>query len=214
MTRKLIPELSSDCCLSLLTDSIDIHVQHVGSPVIHNVESWSALHDLFHLCNALLVIDNFTLSISRSSSHCAAFVHRQNCTFRVSDYKIDIHAATRSISEKNITLDAVMLQRFTQDTLSTIILCCTFCWNRRRIIHWTRGHNTSRVDNWSIISTSNFPLTDRIVHECPLALHSHQKTLCDELRNSVGIHRSTIAFLNAKNISCSIQSWSLKIIIL
>ena len=49
----------------------------------------------------------------------AAFVHRQNCTFRVSDFQIDIHAAARSVGEKNIALDAAMLHRFTQQTLQT-----------------------------------------------------------------------------------------------
>ena len=137
---------------------IDIYVQHVGSPVIHNVKSLSARHDLFHLFNTILVIDNFTLSIWSEHDHraiAAAFVHRQNCTFRVSDFKIDIHAAARSVGERNITLDAIMLQRFTQHTLQIHTVLHFLCRNRCRIIHWTRGHNTSIVDNWSIISTSN-----------------------------------------------------------
>ena len=62
------------------------------------------------------------LSLTILSEHdhraiAAAFVHRQNGTFRVSDFKIDIHAAARSVGERNITLDAVMLQRFTQHNL-------------------------------------------------------------------------------------------------
>ena len=154
----------------------------MGSPVTHNVESWSARYDLFHLFNAILVIDNFTLSIWSEHDHraiAAAFVHRQNCTFRVSDFKIDIHAAARSVGERNITLDAIMLQRFTQHTLQFHTVLHFLCRNRCRIIHWTRGHNTSRVNNWSIISTSNsekyLPLTDRIFHECPLAPHTHHR---------------------------------------
>ena len=108
--------------LSLIVDidsTINVHVQYVGSPGLHNVESWSGRHDLFHLFNAILVIDNFTLSIWSEHDHraiAAAFVHRQSCTFRVSDFKIDIHAAATSVGERNITLDAVMLQRFTQHT--------------------------------------------------------------------------------------------------
>ena len=136
---------------------LDVHVQHVGSLVEHNVESWSALHDLFHLFNALLVIDNFTLSIWSEHDHraiAAAFVRRQNCTIRVSDFKIDVHAAARSVGERNMTLDALMWQRFTQHTLQIHAVRDFLCRNRRRIIHWTRGHNTSRVDNWSVISTS------------------------------------------------------------
>ena len=156
---KLNPESCSNCRFSSLTDSIiDVHVQHVGSFVIGNVESWSALHDLFHLFNALLVIDILTFSIWSEHDHraiAAACVQRQNWTFRVSDFKIDVHVAARSVGERNITFDAVMLQRFTQHTLQIHAVLYFFFRNRRRIVHWTCGHSTSRVDNRSSIPTSN-----------------------------------------------------------
>ena len=47
----------------------------------------------------------------------ADFMHRENYTFRVSDLKSDVHGAASSVGERNITLDAVMLQRFTQQPL-------------------------------------------------------------------------------------------------
>ena len=84
-----------------------------------------AMHDLFHLVNTLRVIHNFTFSIWSEHDHravAAAIMHRQNCTFCV---KIDVHGAASSVDGRNITLDAVMLQRFTQYTLQihTVMDC-------------------------------------------------------------------------------------------
>ena len=81
---------------------------------MHNVESWSAHHDLLYLFNTILLsFTIFTPSIWNEHDHraaSAAFVHIQNCTFCVSDLKVDVHGAASSVGEKNITLDAVMLQ--------------------------------------------------------------------------------------------------------
>ena len=44
-----------------LFNSIDIYVQHIGFPVVHNVESWGCPHDLLHVFNASLVVDDFHL---------------------------------------------------------------------------------------------------------------------------------------------------------
>ena len=111
---------------------IDVHVQYVGSSVIHNVESWCARHDLFHSFNTLCFIDNFSLSIWSEHDHravAAALMHRQNCTFCVSDLKIDVHGAGSSVGERNITLDAVLLQRFTQHTLQIHTVVDSLCRN-------------------------------------------------------------------------------------
>ena len=96
----------------LLASIIDVYVQHVGSLVIHNVESWGCPHDLLHGFNTFLVVDEFASSIWSEHDHRAvatALVHRQNCAFCVSDFKIDVHGATFSLGERNIALDAIML---------------------------------------------------------------------------------------------------------
>ena len=102
---RLIFELSS---FVINIDSIiDVYAQYESSPVIHNVESWGGPHDLLHVFNTFLVIDDFTPSISSEHDHravAAAFVHRQNCAFCVSDLKIDVHGGTGSVGERNITL--------------------------------------------------------------------------------------------------------------
>ena len=46
---------------------IDTYVQHAGSSVIHNIESWCGPHNLLHVFNAPLVIDENS-SISRATS--------------------------------------------------------------------------------------------------------------------------------------------------
>ena len=65
MTGKAIPELF----FGLLASLIDVYVQHVGSPVTHIVESWSCLHDLLHLFNTSLVVDDFASSIWSEHGH-------------------------------------------------------------------------------------------------------------------------------------------------
>ena len=52
-----------------IDSTIDVNVQYVGSSVIHNVESWCAPHDLFHLFNTHRVIHNVTLSIWSEHDH-------------------------------------------------------------------------------------------------------------------------------------------------
>ena len=64
ITGKLVPEsLSNFSPFIVDIDSIiNVYVQYAGSSVIHNVESWCARHDLFHLFNTLRARHNFTLS--------------------------------------------------------------------------------------------------------------------------------------------------------
>ena len=118
-----------------------------------------------------------------------------------------------SVGESNIALDAVMLQRFTQHTLQIHTVLYFLCRNRRRIIH-----NSSRADNWSIISTSN---GEKHLSRWLIDFFMSARWLLTPIRNSLRrtwqfrrIHRNTIALLNAKHISCPIQSGTLKIITL
>ena len=96
----------------LLASTIDVNVQHVASPVIHNVESWGSHHDVLYVFNASPVVNDFATSIWSEHDDravAAAFVHRQNFALCVSDFKIDAHGATCSVGEKNVALDTIML---------------------------------------------------------------------------------------------------------
>ena len=184
IARKVIPESLSNFSpfIVYIGSIINVYVQYVGSSVIHNVESWCARHDLFHLLNTLRVIQNFTLSIWSEQDHravAAALMHRQNCTFCVSDIKIDLHGAASSVGERIITLDAVMLQRFTEHTLQihTVMDFLSELTSQNPLGTWTQHFQSQQLVDHLDIYRRKAPLrlTDRIFHECPLAPQSHQK---------------------------------------
>ena len=142
---------------------IDIHVQHVDAPVIHNVESWGALHDLLHLFNTLIVIHNVTPSICSEHDHraiAAVFVH--------SDFKIDVHAAAS---------DVLVLQRFTQHTLQihTVMDFLSELTSHNPLGTWTQHFQSQQFVDRPDIQRQRAPLlwTDQVsFHQCPLAPHS------------------------------------------
>ena len=122
---------------------------------------------------------NFTPSIGREQDHravAALFMHRLNCTFWVSDLKIDLHGAASPVGEKNITLDAIMLQRFIQHTPNSNWngLSLSTLTSHHPLGTWTQHFQSQQVDDHLDIQRQKAPLlwTDQVSHKCPLAPRS------------------------------------------
>ena len=155
---------------------IDVCIQYGGSSVTHHVESWGGPHDLLHLFNTILVVHNSTPSILSEHDHravAAALMSRQNCTFCVSDLEIDFHGAASSVGDRNITFNAVMLQRFTQHTPNS---CCSVLSLKELTSHsplstWTQHFQSQQLVSHLDIQQRKAPLLwcDQVSHECVLA---------------------------------------------
>ena len=119
---------------------------------MHDVESWGCPHDLLYVFNASTVVDDFASSIWSEHDHsavAAAFVHRQNCAICVTDFKMDVHGATCSVGA-------------VKDFL---------CGNRRCVIHWARGHNTSTPNRKKHLSCG--PVKLQLMSASWLLTHLH-----------------------------------------
>ena len=93
------------------------------------------------------------------------------------------------------------------------------CGNRRCTIHWARGYNTSRVNNWTIVSTSNRkkhlssgPVRLQFMSASWLLTHLHAWNPRRTWHIQTFAH-GVFATLNTKHVICSILSWRSKPII-
>ena len=127
--------------------------------------------------------------------------------------------AVNSVGETSITRDAVILQRYAQQTHFPNSYChglsLSELTSHDPLGTWTQHFQNQQLVDQLVIQRRKtpLPLTDQIYHECSLAPHpiknSRRRTW--HFRR---IHHDTLALLNAKHVSCSIQSGKLKIIIL
>ena len=70
----------------------------------------------------------------------------------VGDFKLTLVVPPFRVCEKELLRLMPQCCSDSSNTRSKFMLQLTFSGS---IIHWTRGHNTSRVNNWTIVSTSN-----------------------------------------------------------
>ena len=57
--------------------------------------------------------------------------------------------------ERHVALDVVMLLRFSPYAFQTHAMADRLRGDRHCVIHWARGHNTSRLYNRTVVSTPN-----------------------------------------------------------